>query len=165
MTNRLCFVPLLLALAPAAFGQTIYRSTMPDGRTVLSDRPTPGAKKVEEVYVPPSPPLQRSAPRSPDAGPAREAPSGGATASARKNRDAELDAAITELRKNEDALRAAEAARAAAEEPLENERQGMAGGGSRLNETYFERQKSLADVIEQLRKRVDDAQATVNSLR
>ena len=162
MNIRLSLVLLLLALAPAAFGQTIYRSTMPDGRTVLSDRPTPGAIKVQEFYVRPSAP---DAPRSADARPAPQTPQDTGTASSSKSRDAELDAAITVLRKTEDTLRTAEAARAPAEEPLENERQGMAGGGSRLNEAYFARQKALADAIEQLRKRVDDAQTKVNSLR
>ena len=162
MHIRYSLVLILAALAPAASGQIIYRSTMPDGRTVLSDKPTPGAAKVQEFYVRPSP---QDAPRPSDARPAPEPPAAAGTASSRKSRDAELDAAITQLRGMEDALRATQSARAAAEEPLDNERQGMAGGGSRLNERYFERQKSLDDAIEQLRKRVDDAQAKVNSLR
>jgi hypothetical protein len=41
----------------------------------------------------------------------------------------------------------------------------MAGGGSRLNESYFDRQKALAEVIDMARKRVEAAQAKVNSLR
>ena len=162
MNIRLSLVLLLLALAPAAFAQVIYRSTMPDGRTVLSDKPTPGAKKVEEYYVRPTP---ADAPRSSDSRPAPQAPAADTIESTRKARDAELDAAIKELRNVEDALRAAEAASAAAQEPLENERQGMGGGGSRLNEAYFARQTALADAIGQLRKRVDDAQTKVNSLR
>lgn len=162
MNMRLSLVLLLLALAPSAFAQIIYRSTMPDGRTVLSDHPTPGAKKVQEFYVRPSP---SDAPRPADTRPAPQAPPADGTASSSKNRDAELDAAIAGLRKTEDTLRAAQAARAAAEEPLENERQGMIGGGSRLNDGYFERQKLIDDAIQELRKRVDDAQAKVNSLR
>lgn len=162
MPARLSLALILLALAPAASGQIIYRSTMPDGRTVLSDKPTPGASKVEEYYTPRSP---TDAPRSSDARPAPEPPPGTGTASSRKARDAELDAAIAELRNREDALRAAQSARAAGEEPQENERQGMVGGGSRLNERYFERQKGLDDAIELLRRRVEEAQAKVNSLR
>jgi hypothetical protein len=162
MNKRTSFLLILLALAPAAFGQTIYRSTMPDGRTVLSDRPTPGAKKVEEMYVPRSAP---SAPPSPAAKPAPPTSAAGGAKPPGQDPGAALDAAIRDLRAAEQALRAAEAARAAAEEPLENERQGMAGGGSRLNDAYFNRQKANADALEEARKRVDDAQAKVNSLR
>ena len=161
MKKRTSFLLIVLALAPAAFGQTIYRSTMPDGRTVLSDRPTPGAKKVEEMYVPKSPP---SAPSS-AAKPAAPTSAVGGAKPPGQEPGAALDAAIRDLRGAEEALRAAQAARAAAEEPLESERQGMAGGGSRLNEAYFDRQKAIANALEQARKRVDEAQAKVNSLR
>ena len=150
-------VLILLAFAPAAFGQIIYRSTMPDGRTVLSDRPTPGAKRVEEIYVRPSTP---AAPPASATTPAI----GGANPPA-QNRDAELDAAIADLRNADGSLRAAEAARDAGQEPGENERQGMAGGGSRLNESYFDRQKALANAVDVAQKRVEAAQAKVNSLR
>jgi hypothetical protein len=152
--KRVSPVLFLLAIAPAAFGQTIYRSIMPDGRTVLSDRPTPGAQKVEEMYVPPS--------GTQPAAPGRAA---GDAAPPVQNRDAELDAALADLRSAEAALRATEAARDAGQEPLENERQGMSGGGSRLNERYFERQKTLSDAVDLARSRVDAAQAKVNSLR
>ena len=151
------FLLILLALAPAAFGQTIYRSTMPDGRTVIGDRPAHGAKKVEEVYVPPSPPAA--------AKPAPAAREAVATKPAARTPASALDAAIADLRKAEDALRAAEAAHAAAVEPQDGDRQGVAGGGSRLNEAYFNRQKAAADSVEQARKRVDTARTKVNSLR
>jgi hypothetical protein len=158
MNKRTSFLLIVLALAPAAFGQPIYRSTMPDGRTVLSDRPTPGAKKVEEVHVPKSPP-------PPAAKPAAGTSTTGKAKPAGQEPGAALDAAIGDLRAAESALRAAEGARAASEEPREDERQGMAGGGSRLNETYFARQKANAEAVEQARKRVDEARAKVNSLR
>lgn len=158
--KRVSLVLILLALAPSALGQIIYRSTMPDGRTVLSDRPTPGARRVEELYVRPSPPSGGAPAQS--AQPSQAV--GGAQAPV-QNRDAELDAALAELRGAEAALRAAEAARDAGQEPLENERQGIAGGGSRLNETYFGRQKALADAVDLARRGVDAAQSKVNSLR
>lgn len=162
---RIAISLALLALAPAAFGQTIYRSTMPDGRTVLSDRPTPGAKKVEEVYVPGPTPQTRSAPGNPATGakPIGDKPlfpSGQQGTAAQQ-----LDAALAELRDAQEAFKEAEAVRLAAQEPVEGERQGTAGGGSRLNEEYFQRQAALATAVEVARRRVNDAQAKVNSLR
>ena len=41
-----CFVALALFLQPVA-AQTMYKSTMPDGRVVYGDRPEPNAVKVE----------------------------------------------------------------------------------------------------------------------
>ena len=45
--------PLLAALLSVASGlaaaQAMYRSTMPDGKVVISDQPVKGATKVEEV--------------------------------------------------------------------------------------------------------------------
>jgi hypothetical protein len=160
--KRVSPVLILLAIAPAAFGQTIYRSIMPDGRTVLSDHPTPGARKVEQLYVPPSSPSDGAPSTTQPAAPDRAA---GDAEPAVQHRDAELDAALADLRSAEAALRATEAARDAGQEPLENERQGMSGGGSRLNERYFERQKTLSDAVDLARSRVDAAQAKVNSLR
>jgi hypothetical protein len=55
------------------------------------------------------------------------------------------------------ALKNAEAALAAGKEPLPGERTGTVGGGSRLNEAYFARQKSLEDAVAAARKRVEEA--------
>ena len=164
MNKRIAFVLVVLALAPAAVGQTIYRSTMPDGRTVLSDRPALGARKVEEVYVPSSTPAQSSAPAPATVpkpiGNAPLFPSGREGTAAQQ-----LDAALAELRTAQEELKGVEAARATLEEPLAGERQGTAGGGSRLSEAYFERQASIAGALEAAQRRVDAAQAKVNSLR
>jgi len=60
---------------------------------------------------------------------------------ARERGDAKQD----QLRQAEEAVRQAEAALANGKEPLPGERIGIAGGGSRLNDVYWERQKKLRE--------------------
>ena len=50
------------------------------------------------------------------------------------------------------ALKAAEQARDAGKEPLPGERTGTAGGGSRLNDAYYERQRKLEQDVEKARR-------------
>jgi len=164
MQRHTGLILVLLAFSPVAFGQTtIYRSTMPDGRTVLGDRPTPGATKTEEIYVP------KSQPPAPPPAAARAAGAAKANDAAAKSpavdRTAKLGAAIAELRRAEEALRAAEAARVAGQAPTDGERLGTAGGASRLSDDYFKRQTSLDDAVDAAEKRVTDAQLKVRSLR
>lgn len=167
MNRRTGVILVLLAFAPAAFGQTIiYRSTMPDGRTVLSDRPTPGAKKVEEFYTPKSPPpppapVAPPAAAKPDAAAAKPDPA----AKPAETRSAKLDEALKELREAEEELRQLQAERGEGETPKEGERQGTARGGSRLSEDYFKRQKELDRNVDDAEQRVDELRAKVKSLR
>ena len=44
-----------LALAAPAAAQTVYRYVTPDGRTVFSDQPVPGAR-LQGTVTPPAPP-------------------------------------------------------------------------------------------------------------
>ena len=60
---------------------------------------------------------------------------------ARKQEDAKVD----QKRQAEEAVRKAEAALANGKEPLPGERIGTAGGASRLNDAYWERQKKLKE--------------------
>ena len=53
------------------------------------------------------------------------------------------------------ALQDAEAAREAGKEPLPGERLGLKGGGSRLTDEYYERQKTLDAAVEAARKRAE----------
>jgi len=137
----------VLLLQPAA-AQTLYKSTLPDGRVVYSDKPTPGAARVEEIR--------------PDTG------KGGLVGStpgeqqmlqdmerARLGREGGQDQA----REAAQALKDAEAAREAGKEPLENERIGTSGGASRLTDSYFERQRGLEQAVEQARRRLDEARS------
>jgi len=132
----------LLALPAAA--QTLYKSTMPDGRIVYGDKPAPGAAKVEESKIEPSSKgLGGSTARETEALKELEKSRGKREASGAK------------LQAAEEALRQAEAARAAGTEPLPGERVGTAGGASRLNDAYYARQKKLNDAVENAQRNLD----------
>jgi hypothetical protein len=138
---------LILALCTASAGaQTIYKSIMPDGKIVYGEKPATGAKKVETIEAPPAKTGVTAATPQEQAR-AAELRQQRQTARAEPASQAE-DARI--------ALKNAEAAREAGREPLPDERQGLAGGGSRLTESYFGRQKSLDEAVEAARRRVED---------
>src|SRR4030095_466306 len=48
-----CALIMLLACAHPVMAQTVYKSTMPDGKVVYGERPAPGAAKVEKMEPPP----------------------------------------------------------------------------------------------------------------
>ena len=137
---------VMLAIASGAFAQTVYKSTMPDGKVMYSEKPAPGATRVDTIAPPPAktgvtgltPEEKARAERE-----ARQRASNAATA-------AESEKGVQDTRR---ALQQAEAARDAGKEPLPTERAGIAGGGSRLNEAYFARQKALEDAVTAARKR------------
>ena len=147
---------LLLALALVASGaaaqQPVFKSVMPDGKVIYSEKPTPGAAKVETIEAPTAKtgvtgltPEERSRAEREQR---QRAQAAAAAASGQKSGG--------DLRK---ALAEAEAARDQGKEPLPNERIGIAGGGSRLTDAYFARQKALEDAVEAARKKVTDAQS------
>lgn len=157
------YAPLILALAallaaPEAWAQTMYRSTMPDGRTILSDRPMPGARKVEEIKIPPGNVAPGPAPAAKDKPKPKPKPPA-------PSRTDALSAAEAELRQAQMAHDAARDAAEKGKEPREGERLGTAGGASRLSDEYWARQKALADAVAAAQKRVDAAQAKLNALR
>lgn len=136
-----------LLLQPAV-AQTLYKSTLPDGRIVYGDKPAPDAVKVEETR--------------PDI---KKGGIGGITA---REKEALKELEKTRLQREggqdkvrsaEEALRNAEAARAAGKEPLASERLGTAGGGSRITDAYYERQKKLDADVEQARRELDQARS------
>ena len=143
---------LVLALAlggsGAAAQQSIVKSIMPDGKVIYSEKPVPGAAKVETIEGPP-----------PKTGVTGLTPEEKARAEQQSRQRAQAAKAAASGQKNvEEArkrLQEAEAAREKGKEPLPNERLGMAGGGSRLTEAYFARQKSLEEAVEAARKAAD----------
>jgi hypothetical protein len=129
------------ALALPAAAQVLYKSVLPDGRVVYGDKPDPSATKVEET----KPDISKrgiggSTPRETEALKAME--------ESRTRRET----ADEKGRSAQDALRAAEQARAAGKEPLAGERTGTAGGGSRLNDAYYDRQRKLDEDVEKARR-------------
>ena len=128
-----CCVAFALFLHPVA-AQTMYKSIMPDGRVVYGDRPEPNAVKVES-----------SKPDTAKTGVQLNSP--GAERELQKMEAARVrgEATDSQMREAEEAVRKAEAAIASGKEPLPGERIGTAGGKSRLNDAYWERQKKLRE--------------------
>lgn len=158
MSMRISLFGAILALAvlalPAA-AQTFYKSTLPDGKVIYGDKPAPGAVKVEETTPDTSKKgIGPATPAKSSAGP-REAAALKQLEMDRKKRDAS-DAKVQSAEK---ALRAAEAARDAGKEPLPGERIGTASGASRLNDTYFARQKKLDEAVTSARRNLEQARS------
>jgi hypothetical protein len=141
VTGGILAAALLLQLAVA---QTLYKSTMPDGSVVYGDKPAPGAVKVEETR----PDVSKGGIGGTTA---REQEALKELEKARLQREGEQD----KVRAAEEALRNAEAARAAGKEPLASERIGTAGGASRITDDYYARQKKLDDAVEKARRELD----------
>jgi hypothetical protein len=142
-----CFLFAAL-LAQPAVAQVLYKSTMPDGRVVYGDKPAPDAVKVEETR----PDIKKGGiggvtPREQEA-----------LRDLEKSR-AQREAGADKVQSAEQALRNAEAARAAGKDPLPGERAGTAGGGSRLSEAYFDRQRKLEEAVEKARRELDAARS------
>ena len=139
---------LVFALLPQLAAQTLYKSTMPDGRVVYGDKPTPGATKVEESR----PDVSKKGIGDTAAREQQLLKNMEKARLEREGRDAKLQAAEQKLKDAEDA-------RAAGEEPLEGERIGTAGGKSRLNESYQERQRKLEAAVESARRELDEVRS------
>ena len=137
-------IALLVALVHSASAQTLYKSTMPDGRVVYSDKPAPGAVKSEEQK--PDTSKQGVVPPS-----AREKATVQGLEKDRLKRDARAD----RIAAAEKALRDAEAAQAAGKEPTAGDRQGTASGAQRLTDDYWVRQKRLETAVEQARANLE----------
>ena len=123
----------LLAISPVS-AQTMYKSTMPDGSVVYGDREEPGAVKVET-----------SKPDTSKTGVQINPPGAAGVVQQSESARKQSEASADQIRDAEDAVRRAEAALANGKEPLPGERSGTAGGGSRLNDSYWERQKKLRE--------------------
>ena len=122
---------------------------MPDGRVIYGDKPAPGAKESRQVDTT----QQNISTPGPTIAPTTDTRSGN------------LDAANEQVRQAQQRLDAAKAALQSGREPREGERIGIAGGGSRLNEDYDKRIKSLEDEVSAAQKGLDAALARRNSAR
>jgi len=151
--TRRFFVSLCTAMMGLYTGyccaQAVYKSTMPDGRVIYGNAPAPGAKTAEPMAPRTENTVRGATPEQQETVQRRQ--------SEREQRDAK-QAKLAEL---EQALKQAEAARAAGREPLEGERTGTAGGGSRLNDAYWTRQHELEEAVAEARTRLDQARAAV----
>jgi hypothetical protein len=82
-----------------------------------------------------------------------------------ETRGARLAAADAEVRAAAEALDTAKAQLAGGQEPLPGETTGIAKGGTRLNEAYWERQEQLKKAVDAAQARLDRAVAQRNALR
>ena len=135
----------LFAFAATAAAQTLYKSTMPDGKIVYSEKPVPGAKRVDTMEPPPARTGTTTVTPQEKARLEKPAPS------------APQQSAVEEARKQ---LKQAELARETGKEPLAGERIGTAGGLSRLTDAYHARQKSLELAVEAARQRLAELEKT-----
>ncbi len=138
---------------------TVYRQVLPDGRIIYSDEPVKGSKIDQTITVEPpikgnpwtaesgAKPLAR--PKA-DSTPVRKVAT---PASQRKS----LEQASADVVRAEMQLEDARKRQQAGVEPLEGERTGIVGGGSRLNETYDVRQKWLEREVTQAEARLKSA--------
>jgi hypothetical protein len=139
---------LAIALCPSwVAAQVNYKSTMPDGKVIYGDKPVAGAAKVDQIKPATT---QGITPSS-----TKEAGVLSDLERSRENREAKGN----RLRAAEQAVTRAEAALAAGKEPLPGEHIGTAGGGQRLTEAYFERQKQLEADLARARTDLANARA------
>lgn len=127
---------LLLASAGIAQAQDIKKYVTPDGRTIYSDVPVPGARAVGEI-APPSP-VDPAAQNNAEENARNDA----ARARQMERRLAEKAAREARIQAAEARLNSAREALANGKDPLPDERLGIAGGGTRLTEAYYQRQQN-----------------------
>lgn len=149
--------PLLFLTAAAlccaghAAAQPVFKSTMPDGKIVYGEKPMTGASKVDKMEPPPAKTGVSGLTEEERTRAAELAKQRAAAAASSAQAQKSTDDARAQLQKAEAALKAGK-------EPLPTERAGIAGGGSRLNEAYFARQKQLEEAVAAARKRLADSQ-------
>ena len=162
MTKSIAVILVGLVLSVHAVAQTTYRSTMPDGRVIYSDKPIPGAAKTVET----APPM----PTSGIGGTVLRMPNNQERGSNNQERPSNSDGPSSSSRPKgettrvsveaaEEALRKAEQARRQGADPGEGDRTGIAGRGSRLNESYFERQGKLEEEVEKAKQALEKARS------
>lgn len=126
---------LLLAGAGIAQAQGVKKYVTPDGRTIYSDVPVPGARAVGEITPPP--PIEQSSQDSDD----ENADNDAEQLKQLERRMAERSAREARIKAAEADLEDARETLANGKDPLQEERIGIAGGGTRLTEAYYQRQQ------------------------
>jgi len=155
---RLAMLLAAVVLAVPAAAQTVYRYVTPDGRVIFTDTPVPGAR-LDGTIAPPAPASAAPKPAPVESRtPSPVEPQAESRTQRLRDSTAEVNAATQ-------ALERARAQLAAGKEPLPGERTGTAGGGSRLNESYWARQAENEQAIAKAQSRLDAAIATRNAVR
>lgn len=160
--GALTFGLYLHAMSTALAGEVIYKSIDTNGEISYSQRPDPGARRVETIDVNTFTPEQRRA--------MRRYQLEELMVEQKVNADAvKMEAKLTqidnEIRQANTELQKAEAALQAGRTPLPGERRGNKGGGSRLTQAYFDRLLDLEVRGERAKQRLDNAYDARNALR
>ena len=160
-------LPALCVVLSASIGaQTLYKSTMPDGRVIFSDTPAPGAAKVE--------PLSSAAPKTsprveatkPSPSPPRGTkPADPAVVKQLREDKVRREKAEEQVRAAEKTLHAKQTALAKGVEPLPGERIAQADGKSQLTPAYWARQRKLKDDVEEARANLEREKYRVRAAR
>jgi hypothetical protein len=146
--------------ATLAHAQQVFKYVLPNGQIVYSDKPVPGGRLVDEIAPPPpttaAPPTPRQEQLQDQRNALRERIS---------DRDREFERAQASLQEARVRLETAERSLMTGKEPLPGERTGNVGGGSRLNESYWQRQAANEAQVAQARADVRQAETALNQLR
>lgn len=150
---------VVLLWGVSGWAQTIYRSTMPDGRVIFGDKPASGAVRAEAIE-----PTANTVPLSSMNEEAAQQNELRRQQLEVQRQQLELQrqqraAHKRDIREAEEALRAAKAAQVAGKEPLPGERRGNVNGTSRLTEEYWERQNALKADVAKASKRLNALRA------
>jgi hypothetical protein len=153
------FVAAIVIVGPLSSGAladdsgTVYRQLTKDGRVLYSDQVQKGAKLDQTISVIPpvkGNPWSTEAPPKPAAPPKLErTPIDRLSAIPAPGRQKTLDDAQADVIRAEMLLEEARNRQRNGVEPLPGERTGNVGGGSRLNESYADRQRVLAEQLVQ----------------
>ena len=135
-------------LAQSAAAQTLYKSISPDGRVTYSDKPPADAVKTEKKQLDTTK-LGVTPPTQGEKSTLQQLESGRQVREFDQNR----------IRNLEIALHDAETALSIGKEPQPNERLGTAGGGQRLTDGYWARQKTLEANVELARRNLENARS------
>jgi hypothetical protein len=153
---------LAIMAAPPSTAQSVYKSTLADGRVVYGGKPEKGAAKVESVAL--RAPMIEVEPQAAEAQRQREKAQGAELDKRLATQRLAREKADAELVPARDAVASAEMALASGREPLPGERIATADGGSRLSEAHFERVTSLEDEVGAAKQRLRKAQQDRNGL-
>jgi hypothetical protein len=144
---------LMLTCAGIAQAQTVKKYVTPDGKTIYSDEPVPGAREVGVIAPPPEVSEE-------DRQAAEEAAQRDAERANEAGQSADEGLSRREqIREAEQQLEAAKRTLEQGKEPLPGERKGTAGGGSRLTEAYFERQKANEIAVQKAEQKLQSARS------
>jgi hypothetical protein len=144
-----------VTVAGPSVAQTVYKSTLSDGRIVYGGKPEKGASKVEKLV--PAAPIVEVDPREAEAQRQRERAQVEQLDKRLAARRAAREKADGEVLGAKDAAAAAEKALAAGKEPLPGERVATADGGSRLSQAYLERVDALVEDVKSAKERIEKA--------